>query len=80
MIVLHIRKDEMREYKYHSLMKKLSIEMHFISSFKDPSTYVGVCYSRPGDDNGKIDISKKATGIFRKLFKLIGNFSFVDVI
>ena len=78
-IVLHIRKDEIREFKYHSIMKKLQIEMHFISSFKDPRVYAAVCYSRLGENiKSKVVITPRAGGIMKRLFKVIGNFSFVD--
>ena len=81
MIVLHVRKDEMKEYKYHSLMKKLSIEMHFISSFKDPRKYSAVCFSRQGEGaKSKVVITRKAAGLFRKLCKVISSYSFVDII
>ena len=80
-IVLHVRKDEIREYKHHSIMKKLQIEMHFISSFKDPRMYSGVCYSRGREEPSKVvPFTRKSVTIFKKLFKILGRYSFGDII
>ena len=61
-------------------MKKLSIQMHFISSFKNPCVYAAVCYSRGRDDlKSKVDLNKKSVSIFKRLSKVIASFSFVDI-
>jgi len=67
MVVLHIPKIDFKSQTFYDLASRLYLEVHFISSFKDPHIYTAACFSKWKKDESKGAISDKPAGILRKL-------------
>lgn len=80
MIVLHILKSDFRSYKFYAIASRLCLEIHIISSFKDPTLYIGVCFTRREGEQRKVQITSKAGGIMKKLFKVFSSVGTVGIL
>ncbi len=81
MIILHVRKSELDNQIFYRIARKLGIDVSFISSFKNPRQFTGVCFSKREEDiRSKVEITNKSVNIFRKLFKVCSRFSFGDIL
>ncbi len=80
MIVLHIRRAKLDTKVFYGIARRLRLEMHIISSFKNPRQFIGVCFSRKEGEENKVEITPRAGGIFKKLFRVLSGVSVVDII
>lgn len=80
MIVLHIPKIDFKSYKFYRLASRLCLEVHVLSSFKDPNTYLSVCFSRRKGEQSKVKITPKAGGIMKKLLNVLSSVIIIEII